>query len=808
MHIKILKFSLLILFSLINFNIFSQELLNSKNISQIKVESLSDAEILKFQQQLKATGLSIEDAEKLALSKGMPPMEVAKLKVRLENMNTGIGNSNSNNVTNSPIIRSYVPINDQTSVSDKSINNKIFGSELFATNSLSFEPNLQLATPLNYILGPGDAILINLYGLQEVSFSQTVSPEGTIYISSVGLIKVAGFSIEQATALIKSRMSQIGYKSLRGGSTKLSISLIKIRSIHITILGAVKSGSYTISSLSTLFNALYISGGPSQNRSFRTIELIRDNKLYKYIDLYKFLLTGDESDNVSLKDNDIIRLPVYEKRVEIEGEVKRPGIFELLPNENLSDLLKYTSGFSDSAFRESIKVIQLTKKEKRVKDINEDAFSLYIPNSGDYFDISKILDRFENRVTISGAVFRPGTFEITPNLTIGKLIKRADGLKEDAFTKRGQLFRLKEDNSTEIISFDVVKAMTGGTDDLKLQREDSVIISSLFDLKDSYNISIQGEVRKPGSFPFNDGITLKDLILQAGGFTYAAYPQRIEIARLIKRDTLISSDSRLSEIINVQNLNDLSLNNKNIDLQPYDIITVRRMPGYLQLESVIISGQVQFPGSYVLSNRSEKASDLLKRAGGFSPEAYPNGAYLKRNNIKVQNNLKVSTIQKQLKDSSVDIIRSVERPFDLIPIDLNNILANNNSENNLILKPGDELFIPRNDQEIKISGEVYFPTQSPFKVKKSLKDYVNDAGGFTESARKKKVYILYNNGKAVASKYFLFFHKYPIVNPGAEIIVPRNIQKRKLSTAETIGITSAMASLAGIVIAIIQLTKK
>lgn len=814
------RFITILFIQIISSNSFSQDLLNNRNISQVKVDQLSDSEIVKFQQQLKASGLSSTEASQIALSRGMSPSEVSKLKNRVDNINNNLNNYPFNNITgnnnqndnNGSNVRKYVPITDQTIENLNYINPKIFGSELFRSNSLSFEPNLHMATPLNYILGAGDAILINVYGLQEVSFNQTVSPEGTIYIPTVGVINVGGMKIEQATQYLKARMARIGYKSLNTGASKLSVSLSKIRSISISIIGANKSGSYTLSSLSTLFNALYLAGGPAVNRSFRKIELIRDNKVYKVVDLYGFLLRGDESDNVSLRDNDVIRLPIYETRVEIEGEVKRPGIFELLKDEKLSDLLKYTSGFSDSAYRASIKVIQLTNKDKKVLDLDEDKFSIYTPKTGDYFEVSKILNRFENRVTITGAVFRPGIFEITPDLTVSKLIKNAEGLKEDAFTERGQIFRLKDDNSNEIISFDVSKILSGGVNDIKLKREDSVIISSIFDLRDKYNLTIQGEIRKPGTFDYNEGITLKDLIQQAGGFTYVAYPQRIEVARLIKRDTLTSRDTRLSEIINIQDLNDLSVNNKNLLLQPFDVVTIRRNPGFIKLESVQINGQIQFPGYYVLSNRLEKVSDLLKRAGGFSPEAFPEGAYLKRLNPvdsnKLINDTRIATIQKKLKDSTGDIVNSVSRPYDQIPLDLNNILANPKSEYNLILKAGDEIYIPRNDQEIKISGEVFFPTQAPYLKGNRLKDYISSAGGFTENARRKKVYIVYANGKAVATRHFSFIYKYPVVKPGAEIIVPKANSKRKANTAETIAISGAIASLTYVLISIIQLIKK
>ncbi|MBA3675347.1 MAG: SLBB domain-containing protein, partial [Chitinophagaceae bacterium] len=582
-------------------------------------------------------------------------------------------------------------------------------------------------------------------------------------------------------------------------------------SIRITVLGSYKPGTFTVSSLNTLFNALYVSGGPAANGSYREIELLRNNQIERKVDLYKLLQTGSQEDNVRLQENDIIRIPVYKNRVEIAGEVKRPGIFEILPGETVEDLLRFASGFTESAYKASIKVIQLTDKEKKVTDINQDAYDLHSPHTGDYFEVSKILNRYQNRVKINGAVFRPGNFELSPNLTVAQLIRKAEGLREDAFTKRAQIIRLKEDLTPEIISFDV-SAVLNNTADFLLKREDEVIISSIFDLKDEYNVSIQGEVRKPGNYKHVENLTLKDLILLGGGFTYAAYPQRIEIARVIKRDTLTKEDVRLSEIIDIKDINDLSYSANNLSLQPFDVVTVRRLPGYLELKSVVISGQVQYPGPYVLASRSERVSDLLKRAGGFAPEAYPGAAFLKRkneNSFKDElDSARVKKIQGELRDSTKEIVSEVSRPYDQIALDLVYIITHPGSDADLILKPEDELFVPRNDEAIKISGQVLSPTQSPYRKGDNVADYISNAGGFTDDARKSKVYVLYPNGKAARTKHFLFVRSYPQVKSGSEIIVPKvRLKVNNKSITETIAVATAVAGLAAVVLGIIQLTK-
>lgn len=808
MHKFLFKIFIFIFLISLSTSSHSQDILKGSDLSQVKVDQLSDADIIKYQAQLKASGLSEAQAEQIALSKGFPASEIVKLRQRLASL------SKVTTITNNPPSKrseSQITPTANSSIDGILSNPKIFGSELFSTASISFQPDLKIATPVNYQLGPDDELQISVYGLQVASANVTVSPEGTIDIPNVGEIKVSGYTVEEARARIRSRMASI-YTSLRSGNSKLSINLGKIRSIRVTILGSAKPGTYTVSSLSTVFNALYVSGGPGINGSFRQIELIRQNKIERKIDLYDFLLTGSEADNVRLFENDIIRIPVYQNRVEISGEIKRPGVFEMLPGENLIDLVGFASGFTDVAYKASIKVIQVTDKEKKVKDINQVDYVEYIPQPADLFEVSRILDRFQNRVTISGAVFRPGIFEITPNLSVGQLIKNAEGLREDAYNKRGQLIRLQQDNTTEIISFDVAGVLQG-RNDILLRREDQVIISSIFELQDEFSISIQGEVRRPGNFRYVDSLSLKDIILQAGGFTDAAFPQRIEIARLIRRDTLTAQDIRLSEIINIRNVDDLASSNQNILLQPFDVVTVRRLPGYLGLRSVSVTGQVQYPGPYVLSNRAERISDLLKRAGGLAPEAFPAGAYLKRVNEKSITTeietAKVDKIQKQLKDSSGQVVASVARPYDQIPLDLVLIMKRPGIDMDLILKPGDELFIPRNDEEIKVTGEVLYPTQAPYNRNNKLKDYIADAGGFTDNARRKKVYVLYPNGKAAKTSHFLFFKSYPVVKPGSEIIVPQYSPKEKKrgNIAETLGIASAIASLAAVVIAIVQLVK-
>jgi protein involved in polysaccharide export with SLBB domain len=794
-----------------NQTLHAQDLLKGKDLSMVKVDQLSNAEIAKLKAQLTSAGMTPDQAEQIAISKGMPSAEAAKLKQRITSKAPGPNNNsgNPNNITersnnSTEELDTYKESKEKTL-----INPLVFGSELYTGVSPSFEPNMKLATPLNYILGPDDQMLVSVYGIQEYSGDLLVSAEGSVSIPSVGQVKVAGLTIEAATQRLKNVMGNGAYSSLKSGGSKISVTLSKIRSIKVTIIGSNRPGNFNLSSLSTVFNALYIAGGPSSFGSFREIELIRNNKVERKIDLYRLLLNGDQSDNIGLKDNDVIRIPTYKTRVELQGQLKRPGIFEVLPGESFANILEFASGFTDTAYLASVKILQRSDKERKVQDLTSADYGTYHPRSGDVFVASKILERFQNRVRISGAVFRPDVYELSKGLTVADLIRKADGLKEDAYTGRGQIIRLQEDLTRSILAFNIKKALAGDqTDNQVLQREDEVLISSVLELRDSFKVTIQGEIRMPGQYEFVENLTLKDLILQAGGFTDAAY-KNIEIARLLKRDSIASFDYRASTIIFAEiNEKDLSSSSSAIALQPFDVVTIRRKAGYTLPESVFVSGQVQYPGPYALSSRSERVSDLIKRSGGFTSDAYPDEAYLKRFKTaedKEKAGEAVKRLQKAVKDSTDVTATEILREYDKIPLDLNLIVKNPGAIEDIVLKSRDELVIPKFDALVKVSGEVLLATQVPFEKNNDFKDYVSAAGGFSAYALRKRSYVVYANGKAASIKHFLFFKSYPKIQPGSEIVVPKQPEKKSSSAGEVIGIASALASLAGVVIAILRL---
>ena len=798
--------------------LYAQDLLSGNDLSRINIDKVPDAEVLKFQQQLRSNGLTLTQAEQIAISKGMPQTEFAKLRQRLnrlqgqDNNRSDMGQENQNAQTDQASQKDYKTYN-KAELSEKQ--SKVFGALLFNTPSLSFEPNLRIAPPYNYTIGPDDELVLNIYGLQEAGFRLTVDPDGTINIPQVGIVSVAGLTLEDATKKIKERLSRTAYKNINTGLTKLSVSLGKIRSIHITIIGASKPGSYTVSSLSTLFNALFLCGGPDSIGSYREIELIRNNKVIQKVDLYAFLIRGDQRGNMILQDNDVINIPVYKSRVTIEGEVKRPGIYETKPGEMLNDILYYAGDFTDKAYTASIKVKQLTDRERRVRDIPKEQYAIYQPQRGDLLMVDSVLERYENRVTISGGVYRPGQYELTPGLTLSGLIKKADGLRQDVFLQRGLLVRTSEDLTRQAKSFMLKDVMKGGALDIPLQREDSVILASIFDFRDTLKIRIEGEVHKPGEYAYHENISLKDILFQTGGFTDAGSSYRIEVARRMSGSSVNVVSDTIAKVFEINSDKELGFEDGMFVLQPFDLITVRKKPGYVEQQRVMIDGEVVYPGAYAIQNKKDRVSDLIRRSGGMTSNAYVEGVSLyKKNNIteseKQEKLNKIRQLQSQMViTDSTQLQNEVVKPFTQIPLDIQKITSNPGGAEDIFLEDGDSLVVPKINLLIKVSGEVWSATKVNYVPGKSAFYYIDQAGGLTSNAYKSRIYVLNANGKAQSTKRYFFglFKLYPKPMAGAEVIVPKTNPGRKMTTGEIVGLSSAFVSIAGVVIAILNLSK-
>jgi protein involved in polysaccharide export with SLBB domain len=783
----------------------AQDLFTSKDLSSIKVQNLSETQLSQIRAQLQYNNLTIDQIESLLLSKGMSSDEYLKLKNKLSNIEANDSNYDRNDKVTVPGRTQEAVINNKTKDSSDL---KIFGSDLFDNPDLTFEPNLKLATPLNYVLGPGDELQISLYGVQEFTAIVPVSEEGKISIQHVGQMGVSGITIEAATQKIKTAFGRI-YSSLKSGQSKLSVSLNRIRTIKVTIIGSKKPGNYSLSSLATVFNALFLGGGPATNGTYRNIELIRSNKLLEHIDIYKFIVNGDQSENIGLKDNDVIRIPVYNNRVKIEGEVKRPGVFEIKPGETFTDLLSYAAGFNDAAYTASINIIQKTSKEYKVKDLNQPEYNSYQPQPGDLFKISKILNRYENRIKIQGAVFRPETYAFYEGMKIKDLIQKAEGLREDAYTKRAIIVRVKTDLTTEIVNVDITKALIGGEshDNILLNKDDEVTIFSVLDFKEKQSLTIGGEIKNPGVYEFHDNLSLNDLFIQAGGLLSSA-SKRVEIARLKKAEDINDADSRRIELFNIEI--DASNNEqaKIFLLQPFDVINIRKLAVFEKPAVITISGAVTYAGTYVLSNKKETVFDIITRAGGLTSDADFKGVKIKRpiqaNQIEALADVNLNLGKKDSLQNTLPKKLKEEVKYAVIPIEWDQIRNNPQTYSNITLLPGDAIEVARRNENVKITGNVLLTSEIPFIKGKNFNYYLNAVGGLDSKAWKKKAYIIYPNGKAAVTNNFLFFKSYPKVTPGSQIVVPEKPDSNKITVGEIVSIASVLVGMTGVVIALFR----
>jgi len=770
MRIKILFLFLFVILALTFQDSKAQQAISLSNIQNIKVSELSDDQITQAWKKLEESGVSEKDAYKMMEQRGLPAGEVEEFKnrVTLLGLNkkavkttttAAKGTTGASRDTTTVLVK---PTPKATPIKADPVL-QVYGMEFFNQTSLKFEPNFNVATPKSYVVGVGDELIILVTGQNETSVTAKVSPDGNVQIPYAGLVYVNGFTIEQATALIRRAMVKI-YPGLNGGQTRLAVNLGNTRSIKVTLVGEVKTpGSYTLSSVSTLFNALYNSGGPTMNGSLRSIELIRNNKVYKTVDFYSFLQKGLIDGNIRLEDQDVIRIPVYKKRIGIDGEVKRPALYELKINEQLSDLLVYAGGFTDIAYRGTAKIEQINETEREVKDVSAEMFGSFTPRNGDLVHIGAITNRFANRVILQGAVNRPGVYELTAGFSLSTLLKNAQGLKPEAYMERGYIKRTQPNLQKEYISFNPA-AVISGANDLPLLREDSVMIQDRSDFLSNQNVTINGNVRKPATFTYRKGIKLADVLTMSGGFTEVAATHHVEISRIIEN----KQDSVANNVVETFTVNLDSADNtsSNIELRPMDYIFVPRLVNYRSLGNVSVMGEVLFPGDYATQRRDETAQDFLKRAGGITPYGSLENAQTFRKGVRVN-------------------------------LDLTSTSTNPVIRKSMILLPGDSIYVPRTISFVEVSGAVNNPQFVSYHGR-SFKYYLNAAAGKTENARLKGAYVKYPNGLNKPVTNFLFFRNYPTIKPGSKIIVPEKDGRSSLLKAgigEIGAITSALTAI-------------
>jgi protein involved in polysaccharide export with SLBB domain len=791
--------------------------LSSVDFSSINVDLLSDAQIQTISSKFESSGMSWDEVEATLLEKGMSASQIQKLKLRLGTSTTSKSSSASSSSTKSRK-RTYSKTSDEsTTDSDNSSllnafgiqedekvpTSNIFGMNLFSQKKLTFSPNLNMPTPKDYLIGAGDKLIIDVWGASQQTYEPEVTPEGSVVISNVGVIYISGMTIEEATAKLKKELSKI-YAGLRSGNTYLKVSLgSTVRSIKINITGeAYLPGTYTLPAFASVMNALYAAGGPSENGTLRNITVIRNNKTIATLDFYNFLLKGEQPGNIRLEDQDVIFINPYSSRVKISGQVKRNLLFDMKPNETLKDLVSFAGGYTEKAYTQRVKIYRKTLKENSILDIQNKEIDTFKMTNGDEVIIDSLLRRFENRVQIQGAVYRPGYFAINEATTLKTLLEKADGLTGDALMTRASILRTNDDYTTELIAFDL-GALLKGTTDITLKREDIVRIYSILDLREEYTFQIEGEVIKPGKYPYSANANLEDLIAMAGGFKESASQARIEVARRITKSE--DYTEKTAEIYQFSVSADLRLTDSTskFKLQPYDKVYVHRSPGYETQQSVYIVGEVKYPGVYSLSSKTETISDLVARAGGINNEAYIKGGTLIRRKTD-QMNKRDFILKDLISPDSID--KDSIFQDEVIGIRLEKIIDRPQSKYNLTLLEGDILQIPKKLQTVRVSGNVLHPISVRYDAGRRVRGYVSMAGGFGERSRKSKVYVIYPNGTIKRTHNVLLCKFYPHLEPGAEIVVPQ--KAAKTFTAERfLGMGSTLASIASVVVTLIILTR-
>ena len=667
---------------------------------------------------------------------------------------------------------------------------KVFGRDIFNNKLLSFEPNMNIATPQNYVLGPGDQVVIDIYGASQKSEQLTVSPDGDITVPGYGPIHVAGLTVAGAQSKIRGTLGS------RYASSSLKLTVGQTRTMMVNVMGEVKApGTYTLSAFATVFHALYMAGGISDLGTLRNIKVFRGGKQVTVVDVYEYILNGRLAGNIRLQENDVIVVGPYDCLVGIQGNVKRPMFYEMRPSETVAQVIKYAGGFTGDAYKKSVRLVRKSGERYSVHNVEEFDMSSFKLTDGDAITVDGMINRFENMVEVKGAVFRPGQFELGKTVTtVRSLIEAADGLTEDAFTSRGVMYRMKEDRTLEALSVDIAGIMAGSVADIPLKNEDVLFVPTQTERVAERIVTIQGEVLSPGTFQFAENETIEDLILRAGGLTDAASLSKVDVSRRIRDPKAVASGQEISKNYSFSLKDGFVVDGeKGFTLEPYDVVQVRRSPGYMEPRNVRVEGEVVFAGQFTLSKKNQRLSEMIQAAGGVTSEAYVRGARLERHmNADEKARLKaVLDMARQNADEkdSVDLNKIETSEYYTVGIDLEKALANPGGDYDIVVRDSDRLVIPEYNGTVKISGNVLFPNTVSYQAGKSWKYYVNQAGGFGNRSKKSKTYIVYQNGTVSQVGKGK-------IEPGCEVIVPKKGKRDASNIAQWLSIGTSIASLA------------
>lgn len=680
---------------------------------------------------------------------------------------------------------------------------KVFGRDIFNNKELSFEPNMNISTPQKYVLGAGDAVIIDIYGASQKTINSTVSPDGDITIEGFGPVKVAGLTVEQANARLKNQLGA------RYSSSKIRLTVGQTKTIMINVMGEVSTpGTYTLSAFATVFHALYMAGGVNDLGTLRNIKVYRQNKLVSVVDIYDYILNGKLTGNIRLTDNDVIVVGPYDCLVTVTGKVKRPMIYEMKKNESVGTLLKYAGGFTGDAYRKAVRLLRKTGRELSVYNVGEFDFNTFHIADGDSIGVDSILNRYENKIEIKGAVFRPGFYNIGKDIhSVRTLIEHAEGLTEDAFTNRAIIHRMKEDRTLEVIAVDVKGILKGTVADIPLKKNDVLFIPTKSESQTQKTLTIHGEVHYPGVYVYADNETLEDLVLQAGGLKDKASTVKVDVSRRIVNPKALSTDSLISHTFTFALKDGFVIDGTSgFTLLPFDEVYVRKSPGYSEQQNVEVVGNVMFAGTYTLSTKNERLSDIIKKAGGVTDLAYVKGARLERRmtpdeRLRMNTLLKMAERQNSRKDSLDTKKLNIGDTY-FVGIELDKALKEPGGDADIVLREHDRIIVPEFNGTVKISGEVMYPNTVSFEKNKSVRWYINQAGGWGNRAKRNHTYIIYMNGTVAKKSYKTK------VRPGCEIVVPTKPEKGGNSLAQWLSIGTSVASIATMVATMTNLLRK
>lgn len=678
---------------------------------------------------------------------------------------------------------------------------KIFGHDVFNNKNLTFESSMNLATPQNYRLGPGDVVNVDVWGASQESVSETISPDGTITIEGIGVIQLGGLSVSQAKARLKRELGP------RYQGSKIDLTVGQTRTITISVIGEVKvPGTYTMSAFATVYNALYMAGGPNEIGTLRNVKVYRNGKLLSNVDVYDFLLNGKLSGDVRLQDNDVVTVAPYEALVNITGKVKRPMFYEMKKTESAATLLRYAGGFTGDAYTKAIRINRKAGAGYSVFSVGEFDMNSFKLMDEDSVSVDSTIVRYQNMVEIKGAVFRPGMYQVGGDIsTVKTLVEAAAGLTEGAIGQHAVMHRMKPDRTLEVQSLDIVGILEGTTPDVPLRNEDVIYIASREENEELKTVSINGEVHYPGTYRYAANETIEDLIIQAGGTTEAASLVKVDVARRITNPNATEADDQIAQTFSFKLTPNFEIQGQpDFTLQPFDEVYVRRSPNYTEQQNVTIEGEVQFEGTYALSNKGQRLSDVIQQAGGLTKRAYPEGTKLLRLMTPEERDMMetvLRTAQRNSGKDSIDVRKLLTNATYPVGIELDKAMANPNSDDDPILRDGDRIVVPRYTNTVSINGEVLYPNTVQFREGENADYYIERAGGTTSTAKKSQTIIIYMNGMVAKADRK---HK---PKPGCQIVVPTKRQRQGLGLQQWLSIGTTAASLGTMIATIANLTK-